>query len=658
MAETKTDKLTVRIEDYGGGAIRDSRNMLPRGGTLAPRPAFRVLPGGIRADGDCETVPCGAVRENGGEVSRLAVLKISEDGRDTLKFLFVSESGEEPAPDYAADGVIESCAVYSAGETLYCLSRESGGNKILTLAPGAPRWEEAEPYLPTVRTRIRMSGEAGAVYDRAAAWENGDGVNALCRRYRALYVFASANDLFSFELPYPVFDGAGELPGSLAGEKITAVLTGGNGAVSRHEITLNPGAAAQEEDYAADGLKMTLRGRNIVFLIEPGQTADDIRSLFPGEGDDMEIEAPLSAGTADYNERLAFSMTRAARFGGFSGAGGGARLFLYGGSLPGTGGFVLAGDAAEPLYFPESGFCPAGEPWSPVTALGRQGGALFAFKENEIYRLRDSGGNGFVAEEISPTGGCDCPETLLNCRNRLVWLSSAGEVRTLRSSGGGEYGVFELSRGAAEELRSVGKAALKSAVSGVWRGHIVIFAGKLAFVTDSETYGYANAGGVTKSGVSEPDFYIWEPPGDISPAVFFDGLVLLSAGGGTLRRYALSAADTRDLLPGGDERPIPAYFITAPFDFGRPFLEKFIECGMFFLAGEEGETVDFSLLTERGEHIQTGVSLRGTADDGGTLPHRVLPAAPPRFRFALKLSCAGAFTAGKIGFAARSAGPG
>lgn len=258
-------------------------------------------------------------------------------------------------------------------------------------------------------------------------------------------------------------------------------------------------------------------------------------------GDNIVISA-YTVGT----EASVYRMNKAVWFGGQ--AGGltkGSRLFVTGDPVKPN--LVYWSDLNNPLYFPENSYAYIGDAAQPVTAFGKQSEMLVFFKPNEIYYTTYVEGESYSAEDvlagkvvdiasqsavfpvyqIHPTIGCDCPDTLQLCDNRLVWVHSSGKVCALTSaSPSSERNVSVVSRMIERELK---QCDLQRACSADWQGHYVLFADRLeknftdttvsidkvpsAFLMDYSSPGFQ----ITVSGGEYQDprpvkWYVWELP--------------------------------------------------------------------------------------------------------------------------------------------------
>lgn len=165
---------------------------------------------------------------------------------------------------------------------------------------------------------------------------------------------------------------------------------------------------------------------------------------------------------------------------------------------------VYSSRITTPLYFPVSSKVSVGEASSPVTALGVVCNKLIAFKPNEIYKINLTVGDAYTPEGIlsgqkagfihndtlTTTAvhsfiGCDCPDTLKNCSNRLVWLTSIGKVYTLATTTyGKENNIFEVSANISDFLKTHTANGLKKAYAADTDGYYMLILGKKIAVMD------------------------------------------------------------------------------------------------------------------------------------------------------------------------------
>lgn len=129
-------------------------------------------------------------------------------------------------------------------------------------------------------------------------------------------------------------------------------------------------------------------------------------------------------------------------------AAGGTRLFLGGGQ------YVMWSALSDPLYFPVTAYASLGDPDEALTAFGKQGELLLLFKEHSLYAAEYVRSDTVTVEDVQSGAvtdttatavfpitpihaeiGCDLPDTVALCGNRLVWACADGTVYTLSTSG-------------------------------------------------------------------------------------------------------------------------------------------------------------------------------------------------------------------------------
>ncbi len=143
--------------------------------------------------------------------------------------------------------------------------------------------------------------------------------------------------------------------------------------------------------------------------------------------------------------------TLATWFGGTQNKFGGTRAFLSG--FQKNGAKLCWSDINNPLYFPENNYMYVGDLSQPITALAKQEDMLVVFKKREMFYTTYVQGDideAAVAQgtnvdvtamqayfpllQLSPHIGCDCPNSIAVCRNRLVWMCSDGRIYSLASA--------------------------------------------------------------------------------------------------------------------------------------------------------------------------------------------------------------------------------
>lgn len=298
--------------------------------------------------------------------------------------------------------------------------------------------------------------------------------------------------------------------------------------------------------------------------------------------------------------RLITGMRFGAWFGGDrAGLDAGTRFFVAGN--PDHPNRLHYSSLSDVTYFPENNYVTVGHPAYAITALRQQGNLLVIFKEHEIYTATyasatvsaegvlesavidvESAAALFPLTPVSSTVGCDCPNSIALCGNRLIWATSEGKVYTLHAANSkSERNVRELSTPIAPLLKEVGRSALKAAQGVDFDGCYGLFVGSDVFLfhyDEASFYNYSSYDASDKPGKILA-WYLWKLPEDFSYHHVFSvkGTLLFIAFLGTQAvTYRLNGTNdafypaeaealTEETLK---EQAVAAKFCTKLFDFG------------------------------------------------------------------------------------------
>ena len=361
----------------------------------------------------------------------------------------------------------------------------------------------------------------------------------------------------------------------------------------------------------------------------------------------------LSATRADTGAvaRL-FGMRFGTWFGGSAdGTAGGTRLFLSGN--PDYPNLVHWSALSDPLYFPENNYAYVGDASGAVTAFAKQSDMLVIFKEREVYATQYRTGTAYTADDlfngtvtdteaaaavfpiqqIHPERGCDCPDTLRLCGERLVWATSDGHVYALYSSGAYDVrSVRALSFPIEAQLMRYRPEQLKAATADRVGDHYVLLIGETAFVLDCRSSGFSHY--ATYASDSKAQAAVaWQAWGIDLPAVTAqrmlrvrDTAFVLAQVGDTLVTYGFDPDSARDRVPtvSGNtltfaDRPIACELTTKRYELGMPAAYKKL-CGVtLWVTGEAGEQVTVSL------HDGNALCELATLPFDGNEPEATLP---------------------------------
>lgn len=428
----------------------------------------------------------------------------------------------------------------SGGEDLTYFCAEMGGmlycyisdfsiwkleySKTVELGEAVPQWEKinhTDYYVPTAYAHCKRTG-----------WDSYEGTqfegyNLINNSYKMIY---SAYNESDSDTTHPMRFGLGQelaVSGEITVEITSYDIESDKPNTVKHSIQYDELIGKEikngklvYESYAydetpADGLYLFVWNNCVGFSYKEGISAGEVAVLNTDERvkkyglieDNVVITAQYD--TVKNDLKKVFYMTKATWFGGDAkGISGGSRLFLCANTNEKS--LVLWSGLNEPLYFGENCYTYVGGKSQAVTAFGRQGENLVIFKENEIYCAYYAQNTGIDADDlinqtivdyeanstyfpivlINGFIGCDCPDTIQMCRNRLVWASSEGKVYTLCTmSQYNEHTVYEISDMINPKLKE-NKSKLKTATSADFDGCYILFLDDNACVMDYSCYGY------------------------------------------------------------------------------------------------------------------------------------------------------------------------
>lgn len=622
-------------------------------------------------------------------------------------FRFSSERDFFALPEISVNGRYTECFAVQHKNKIYAFICELGIWSYSEAGRGWSRVNDNGFYAPLVLSHCKaeaVSLESGfAGYTGTAV----EGYNLLGCYYRMVYSTVNRERLESAESEHNMIYPLAQRLNGCKGKTVTAYLTTAKGKFI-HSLTINcinQGTAdetvvAETADRdPGDGLVMKVYTNNSIAFYN---SSTDAVATVKAENyieDNLEITAPYFCENAD----RVMNMRRAVWFGGASaGLSGGTRLFLGGSSLKNEQSLVLWSDLNNPLYFPEGCYAYVGNANTPVTAFGKQNDCLIIFKSNEIFYTQYTQGNAASAADLieQKTGdltttaayfpmiqlnsviGCDCPDTVQICRNRLVWATKAGKVFTMISQNQySERNIYEVSEMVSSALRE--QAAIKDgyALSADWKGRYMLFCGSRVFVMDYNSYGFIYAASHAKNedaNMHIPWFY-WELPFGRT-AMLFSPLASVTAVGDTLKlnyifeifkmnddgmrehsSYYLKTAfmdinEVEDIRidPGElfdwnlrQQLPIKTVVRTRLFELGAPYLKKHIPLIQLGLGDNKGRAITVSYITDAPGQPQADIiypQSYGVGELDSAYGGMVVLRPPIRFcrSLSVELSCDGA----------------
>ena len=347
-------------------------------------------------------------------------------------------------------------------------------------------------------------------------------------------------------------------------------------------------------------------------------------------------------------------------------------------------------DINNPLYFPENNYAYIGESSQKVTGFGKQTDILVIFKEHEIYSAEYVSGNTYTAQDvidgkvvdvtanaavfpITPINsgiGCDCPNTIQLCNNRLIWATSDGAVYGLMAANqASERNVRKLSAMIESRLKAEDRYLLKSALSCDVDGHYMLFVWNRVYLLDymDGVFQYYATYSDERKAQRNMSWYCWEFPEECVPAAVMPKGDRLSAFCLQYHSYDRSGMPTRALFgaaylldgerdcvfhPSGpafetgefdisvEDREIQSCFQTKVFDFGSQERKKKIHRLHMNMADTSNARITVSYVTEKGAMDDVyELSMSGT---GAMVGRMLTPGVSRVCRFGVLVSSAGA----------------
>lgn len=561
---------------------------------------------------------------------------VKNDNSNVIFFWWQGENGvislgsiNMPFFDYISYFVVEK------NSTLYCFNYLEEIYKLnYTTDTQWTLLTQEDLYAPLVA----VGGTAinGSAHNTGTQFES---FNLICGTYRMkLSTVDKTRD--SNEMKYLLLEGLKLEEGSyFDGTTVTAEITWANGMKVTHSVVINYLGYGTEASANADGLIMDVTDALVTFYQSDGTTVKTLTSSDYVENN-MIITAPCFAN----NKHKVFSMQQAVWFGGgANGINGGSRLFLGGNDTEGS--LMLWSDLNNPLYFPENNYAYVGRSSDKITTFGKQEDMLVIFKENEVYYTYYVQNTNITADDLinqsvidyqaasvyfpivqlHPEIGCDVPDSVQLCRNRLVWAHTSGKVYTLVSSNQySERNIYSVS-----EMVERGLNIPSSATSADWNGYYCLMCFDTMWLMNYNSYGYQYVFSYSKAedaAVKTP-WFKWDFPfiDNLSLPVrqresriclLNDSLILrvlndMSAGQNVnISAYTLNSANAStedEILIESDNGEIikstysfESIVQTKVFDFGSPSYRKNVDVVDIGLGNNGGISIKVTFITDTG----------------------------------------------------------
>ena len=362
----------------------------------------------------------------------------------------------------------------------------------------------------------------------------------------------------------------------------------------------------------------------------------------------------------DYDKIL--NMTTSTEYGGGNGIYGGSRVFLGG-----YKNFICYSIARENTYFSENNYIAVGDS-SSVTAFGKMGESLIIFKPNSIYATQTTYSDSVSAEQIQNGSaidvattycyfpiyqltnevGCDIPNSIKLCLNRLVFANTSNNVYCLvTQSNNSQRNVYCLSQQIKKKLNLD-----KNAFSATFDDYYLLFCENRVYVLnynrDSYRYIYSYTNRTNNTSTRYLTWWYWELEKQNNEyycnAVSYNNQVYL------INKKSFNHADKildiyyYQLKSNVSDENCEAVIETKVFDFSIPERYKKIEKLYLGIDNEEYAEIDLTINTDKGEvyHRPLIISNDGkmsTADYGEEI--RLFPYCNKVRQFNIKLCAKG-----------------
>lgn len=530
--------------------------------------------------------------------------------------------------------------------------------------------ETVELYVPTLLTQGEPSETNTETYsfNEAALLEP---MNLLTDSFKCNYL-TDGKGIYYY-LPKQ------DMPALKSGEIITVTHITAKGTYTRELTSANAsGRVYTESSEQPDGKLVIDLQTGIFHFTKDGKAI--AQPLAQVEGN-MQIE--IKRTTASKANTIC-NMNFSTWFGGGSaGLTGGTRLFVSGD--PEHPSLMHWSALNDPLYFPENNSAEVGDNTQAITAFGKQSELLVIFKERELFCSYYVQGSSPTAEQLQnqqvidieaaralfpiyqlhPAVGCDCPDTIRLCNNRLVWFNSDLKVYGLFTTGQySERNVRELSRPIEKPLQKLRdeidpadgtvREYLINAVATEYKNNYLLHIGNRVFVMDYSSYGFTYFSSYSSDDkmAKAVTWYAWEIGDEKLPAICSAceryGKPIYIAQSGTTYHSLMLVDDAAVDTLGEVEIPITSVLCTKLFDFGYPERLKRINPFYLQVSGAKGATVKLTYFRGDGKALDDYAPVLTANGLEEANPIRVTPNASRVREFGIGLESKGRMEIGSL----------
>lgn len=549
---------------------------------------------------------------------------------------------------------------------------------------GAPEYIPSyKMYAPLVLTNCsscyKNSGTAQAMLSKGA--QQAEGFNLLGSRYRMVfstfdntatgYKFypngetENPLDYFSFmeySLPYTTKETSGT---------ITVEYIDKSGVTHNHSVFVPYSSPTVESEKGTDGyyLHAYIKGSVVHFTFNYSSEANDYEPTMINIDEyvhnNMTVTAPCK--NTDENWEKVTGMTQAIWYGNTSlGVSGGSRLFLGGNINDSQKALVVWSDFENPLYFSENNYAYIGDKSQKVTAFGRQGSSFIVFKEKEMYSGEYSFSSVTANDIIEQSAiditantanfsfilihsliGCDCPQSIQLCLNRLVWATTEGKIYTLTDRNQySERNVLSVSLMIENRLP---QEDLKNCYSSDWHGFYLLFCKDQVYAMNYNSYGYMNISAYTQNYDANLliPWFCWQLPKAAESVYSYDDdmiMVFLKENGGehTICRGYFDFLLAEDQV--FSKTPIKSMVQTKIYDFGYfERLKKINRVSILFGSNDDAPVL-IECITESGVTDTHLLTVKGRMQEDQISAHlskQLIPAIKLCQIYGMRFICQG-----------------
>ena len=697
-AINKQPRRTVTIPDLVGGInLRDgvsdildnqmteSKNVWHHNGLLHTRPNLKadvnnkVVIGRVSSEQEVSHKSHKDIQRTINNQNYIFCSCLIEDGNDySVKFWWQSETNLIQLPNITGSR-FESITyfVVEKDSILYFFNSVNQCYKLDTDDVAWVLLSDDDLYAPLITTGgTAIDGTENNIGTQLESY------NLICARYRMQFSTVNKTKA-SNEMKYPLLEDLKLDEGSgFDGTTVTAKITSINGSTVTHSATINHLGIGTELAAQSDGLILYVDGSLVTFYESDGTT---VKVLTPTDyvENNMEITAPCLIDKM----RKVFCMQRAEWFGGAAnGINGGSRLFLGGNTAEGS--LMVWSARDNPLYFPENNYAYVGKSSNAITAFGKQDDMLVIFKETETYYTHYVQNTNITADnlidqsvvdyqassvyfpivQINAEIGCNVPDSVQLCRNRLVWANTNGSIYTLVSANQySERNIYKLSAMVERDI-----VIPTYATSADWNGYYCLMCSDKMWLLKYDSYGYQYVSSYSKAedATLKAPWFMWEFPfininnGNTiqeNPHVSLldDSLIVSvlnnmdSGQNVNVSAYTLNTdnASTEDeILTESDSTIIKSTYSfesiaqTKIFDFGLPSYRKNVDSVNVGLGNNGGAAVNVSFITDVGTESEeiTPYGAEETAYNAEFINnYHISPCIKNVGKFGIRLQCNG-----------------